>query len=159
MPGTDVGPETPRDVPVAPPPPPPTWGETPQAAPERQLRRTTDDKMIFGVAGGLGRYLGVDPIIVRIAFVALAVFGGSGVLLYLLGLVLIPEEKPGDHVAAAGPTAFGPGGNVAAFIGGALVVLGSMSLVGRLVPGLSDLLGPALLVTVGVLVILIGGRR
>jgi phage shock protein C len=157
MPGTtEAGPDTPRDVPVAPPPPPPSWEP---AAPERLLRRTTDDKIVFGVAGGLGRYLGVDPIVVRIAFVALTVFGGSGVLLYLLGLVLIPEEKPGDHVAGAGASHGMSSPNVAAAIGGALIVLGSMSLVGRLIPGFSDLLGPALLVTVGVLVIVIGGKR
>ena len=46
----------------------------------------------LGVAGGLGRYAGIDPLIFRILFVVLAVFGGSGLLLYALGWLLVPED-------------------------------------------------------------------
>ncbi len=58
----------------------------------RQLRRSRDDRMIAGVCGGLGRYVGIDPIIFRIVLAALAVFGGVGLLLYALGWLLIPED-------------------------------------------------------------------
>jgi phage shock protein C len=133
-----------------------TAGPGPQEQP-RPLRRPTDDRVLFGVASGLGRYLGVDPVVVRVAFVLLAVFGGSGVLLYLLGLVAIPEERAGETVL---PPARGAGGQTAAAVIGAVMVLvGSISLLGRLVPGLGDLIGPVLLVAVGVSVILLGGRR
>ena len=45
-----------------------------------------------GVAAGLARYLGVDVMIIRLAFVVLTIVGGAGIPLYLGGLLLIPEE-------------------------------------------------------------------
>ncbi len=48
--------------------------------------------MIGGVCGGLGRYVGIDPIIFRIVLAALAMFGGVGLLLYALAWLLVPEE-------------------------------------------------------------------
>jgi phage shock protein PspC (stress-responsive transcriptional regulator) len=51
------------------------------------------------VAGGLGRYFNVDPLIFRVVLVTLAIFGGSGLLLYAIGWLLIPEE--GEHESEA----------------------------------------------------------
>jgi len=56
------------------------------------LRRSRADRKLAGVAGGLGRYAGVDPLIFRILFVVLAFFGGSGILLYALGWLLIADD-------------------------------------------------------------------
>ena len=64
------------------------------------LRRSFQDRMLTGVAGGIGHYFGVDAMIVRIAFVVLTVFGGVGIPLYLAGLLLIPEE--GSDISIAG---------------------------------------------------------
>jgi len=63
------------------------------------LRRTRDDRVIGGVCGGLGRYLGVDPVLMRIAFVILAFAGGGGILVYLIAWVLIPAERPGEDLS------------------------------------------------------------
>ena len=68
----------------APPPLPP--------APRPPLRRSQSDKVIAGVAGGFARWLGIDPVIVRVILVVLAVFGGSGLLLYVIGWLFIPME-------------------------------------------------------------------
>lgn len=125
----------------------------------RVLRRSTDDRVLFGVAGGLGRYFDIDPVIVRIAFVLLAVFGGSGVLLYVIGLVAIPEQRPADPVGATGSSRGRAGQDVGVALGAVLIVIGSLTLAGRFLPAVGDLLGPALLVTTGVLVIVLGGRR
>jgi len=57
--------------------------------------------MLTGVAAGLARYLGVDPIIIRIAFVVLTVFGGTGIPLYLAGLLLIPEDGSDQSIAGS----------------------------------------------------------
>ena len=54
-----------------------------------------------GVAAGLARYLGVDVMIIRLAFVVLTVFGGAGVALYLAGLLLIPEEGSVQSIASS----------------------------------------------------------
>jgi phage shock protein PspC (stress-responsive transcriptional regulator) len=68
----------------APPPLPP--------APRPPLRRSQSDKVIAGVAGGFARWLGIDPVIVRVVLVVLAVFGGPGILLYGIGWAFIPLE-------------------------------------------------------------------
>lgn len=73
---------------TAPPPAPPA-----ALAPTRPpLRRSRTDRKIAGVAGGLGRYTDIDPLVFRVVLAVLAVFGGSGILLYALGWLLVPEE-------------------------------------------------------------------
>ena len=73
-----------------------------RAAPERVLlRRSYEDRMLGGVAGGLAQYFGVDAMIVRIAFVVLTVFGGAGIPLYLAGLLLIPDEGSDQSIAGS----------------------------------------------------------
>ena len=78
------------------PPPPPPPGVPPGPAP--RLTRSRTDRVAAGVAGGLGQYFGVDPIIFRIAFVALTLAGGAGVALYGAAWLLIPEEGASDSV-------------------------------------------------------------
>ncbi|MGI5212081.1 PspC domain-containing protein [Plantactinospora sp. CA-290183] len=71
----------------------------PNQAPYKQLRRPTTDRMIAGVASGLGRYLNVDPTLVRVLFVGFAVVtGGLGLLAYPVMWFLMPEE-PADAPA------------------------------------------------------------
>jgi len=70
---------------------------TSSAAPPR-LTRATDDKVVAGVCGGLGRHFGVDPVVFRIAFVVTALAGGSGVLLYLVAWLLVPDDHSGATV-------------------------------------------------------------
>ena len=65
----------------------------------RRPRRSTGDRKIAGVAGGLGRAFGIDPVLIRVAFVVLTIFGGFGGLLYVLGWLLLPAD--GDEVSAA----------------------------------------------------------
>lgn len=58
--------------------------------------------MIGGVAGGIARYLKVDPTLIRIAFVLVALFAGGGVLLYLILWVVVPKEGDGHTLAEEG---------------------------------------------------------
>ena len=62
----------------------------PSAAPGRFLRRRTTDRVIGGVAGGLADYFNVDPLLIRIGFVGLIIFGGAGLVLYVIAWLLIP---------------------------------------------------------------------
>ena len=57
-----------------------------------QLTRSRSDRMIAGVCGGLARYFNVDPSLIRLAFALAFVFGGSGLLLYLILWVVLPAE-------------------------------------------------------------------
>ncbi|MCD6638304.1 MAG: PspC domain-containing protein, partial [Nocardioides sp.] len=62
-----------------------------------RLRRSVTDRHVAGVAGGLARHLDVDPILIRVAFVIGAFFGGAGVLLYLAVWLFVPEEGTQDQ--------------------------------------------------------------
>jgi phage shock protein PspC (stress-responsive transcriptional regulator) len=59
-------------------------------AKKKQLTKSTEDKIIFGVCGGLGEYFEVDSILFRIAFIILTFAGGGGILIYLLLALLMP---------------------------------------------------------------------
>ena len=58
-----------------------------------RMYRDTDHRVIGGVCSGMGAYWGIDPVIVRIIFIALALGGGLGVLVYLILYIVIPEAK------------------------------------------------------------------
>lgn len=71
--------------------------ESPQTeqAPQRKLFRSREDRVLGGVAGGLGKYFNVDPIIFRIGFVGLTLVSGIGLILYLGALLFVPVEGEG----------------------------------------------------------------
>ena len=62
------------------------------------LRRASDRPMIGGVAEGIGRHLDVDPLLIRVVFAALTVFGGAGLVLYLLAWLTIPRDAEHDSI-------------------------------------------------------------
>jgi phage shock protein PspC (stress-responsive transcriptional regulator)/signal transduction histidine kinase len=76
---------------------------------ERALRlpaglvRAGDNRMVAGVAGGTGRYLGVDPTALRLALVVLTFANGVGAVLYLAGWALLPDEDPAAPPPAGRP--------------------------------------------------------
>ena len=112
--------------------------------------------MIAGVCGGLGRYLGVDPVLLRVAFVVLTIAGGSGILIYAVAWIAIPEEKPEEAVGAIQPTASTTG---RILVGTALIALGTILLVDRFVSWFDKVIGPLTLVALGVAVLVWGARR
>ncbi len=58
----------------------------------KRLYRVREGRILAGVCTGLAAYFGVDAVIVRLVFAALTLFGGLGVLLYVCGWAIIPEE-------------------------------------------------------------------
>src|SRR4051794_36186997 len=58
----------------------------------RRFTRSSSDRVIAGVAGGLGRYFSIDPVVVRIAFVVLTFFGGAGFIAYGAAWLLVPSD-------------------------------------------------------------------
>ena len=73
---------------------PETVSQTPKSgAPHKKLYRDTTDMMAGGVASGIAAYLGIEPIIVRIAFVLFTLSWGFGIAIYILLWVLMPEAK------------------------------------------------------------------
>lgn len=67
-------------------------GSQPTGATPRRLRRRTSERVLGGVAGGLGDYFNIDPLLIRIAFVGLMIFGGAGLVLYVVAWLLIPAD-------------------------------------------------------------------
>src|SRR3954452_5859102 len=54
------------------------------------LRRSSHDRMVAGVAGGIGEYFDIDPVLVRIGFVAATLFAGAGLFLYPIAWLVVP---------------------------------------------------------------------
>jgi phage shock protein C len=74
----------------------------------RRLTRDTQHAVLGGVAAGFGRYLDIDPVLARLAFVLLAFVNGLGILFYLASWLLMPRA---DAVAPAGAPASAPEGS------------------------------------------------
>jgi phage shock protein C len=58
----------------------------------RKLYRSRTNRTLAGVCGGLSQYFNTDATLIRVLFVVLAVVGGSGLLIYLLLWIVVPEE-------------------------------------------------------------------
>ncbi|KAA1422341.1 PspC domain-containing protein [Mumia zhuanghuii] len=69
---------------------------TPHAGALTDIRRTEDGRMVAGVCAGIGRYLGIDPVIPRIIFGVLTLVGFGGVLAYAAAWILLPDEETGE---------------------------------------------------------------
>ncbi len=140
----------------------------------RGLYRSRTDSVIGGIAGGIANYLNTDPTIIRILFVLLAIFGGGGVLIYLILWIAVPIEpaysyhnmdqktKQGDEKGSAPGT---PGqehfsGNTqkkqdgSLIAGLALIAVGVIFLVDRFVPHIDfEDLWPIILLVAGIALI------
>ena len=60
---------------------------------EKRLYRSRTDRMVWGVCGGLAKYFGIDPTIIRIIFVLLVFANGSGILAYIVLAIVVPLES------------------------------------------------------------------
>jgi phage shock protein C len=78
-----------------------------------RLYRSRTDRVLFGVAGGMADWLDVDPSVVRLVWAILVLFGGAGLLLYIVAALVIPEE-PWEAAAPMPGTPGGPGTDAAA---------------------------------------------
>ena len=58
----------------------------------KQLYKSNTNKKVAGVCGGIGEYLGIDPTIVRLGFVALSFLAGGGLMVYILAAIIIPTD-------------------------------------------------------------------
>lgn len=131
----------------------------------RRLLRSRDERVLGGVCGGIGEYLGVDPVLIRLAAVLLVFAGGAGVIAYIVGWIVIPEEPEG---AAREPRAAKAAGEDEAMQGRARVIagavlagLGGLLLLDILLPISFDhnVILPVLLIVIGAAVIARGTAR
>ncbi|MBA3875721.1 MAG: hypothetical protein C0498_02085 [Anaerolinea sp.] len=133
-----------------------------------RLYRSRDERVLFGVAGGVAEWLDVDPALVRIVFALLVLTAGVGLLLYIIMALVVPEEPelvagppvPGDADATsaspAAPARAERDGRGVVIFGAILILVGLWFLLRRFVPALDEgLLGPVILIVIGAL--LLGG--
>ena len=59
---------------------------------QKKLLRSIDNRMVCGVCGGVGEYFNVDATLIRLVWVLASLFGGSGLLAYIIAAIIIPEE-------------------------------------------------------------------
>ena len=59
---------------------------------EKKLYKLNEGKVLDGVCGGIAKYFGLDPTIIRVAWVIFSTLGGSGILAYIICALIIPRE-------------------------------------------------------------------
>jgi len=64
----------------------------------KRLYRSRKNKILAGVCGGIGEYFSIDPVIIRIIAVVLFFWGGSGILAYIIGMIIIPVAPYTEEV-------------------------------------------------------------
>ena len=62
--------------------------------PSEKLYRSRTNRQVAGVCGGLAERFNVDPTLVRVLFIVLAIFGGAGIVLYIALWIVVPEQPP-----------------------------------------------------------------
>lgn len=62
---------------------------------EKKLYKSSTDKKLAGVCGGIAEYFDIDPTLIRLAWVLFCALGGSGVLAYIIAAIIIPEAPAG----------------------------------------------------------------
>lgn len=96
----------------------------------KRLKRSTSNKIIAGVCGGIGEYFDIDPVIIRIIWVILAFMPSSpGVLAYIICALIIPESNGAAHNNSSTNTS-----NTPIFIGIALIAIGGFMLLDIIFP-------------------------
>jgi len=108
----------------------------------KRLYKSRKNKVIDGVCGGIGEYFGVDPVMVRVIFVLFFFFGGSAILAYIIGMLIMPRaplnleqekksEKESSSYETAKPTAIEPKkeSNTASTIGAGGLVVGIIMII------------------------------
>ncbi len=69
----------------------------------KRLYRSHSNRVLGGVCGGLGQYFNIDPVLIRLVWLLLILFGGIGLLLYVIAWLIIPMEPEADEARRAAP--------------------------------------------------------
>ncbi len=133
----------------------------------QRLYRSQTNKVFAGVCGGLSEYFDVDPVVLRILFVLMVLFGGTGIVLYIAAIFIVPKKPfvfgESTTAATAGSVSVNPTSNtnVRNWFGIALVSIGAILLLANLdifhffnfVEGAFEFIFPVLLIIGGMAVI------
>lgn len=133
---------------------------------KKKLYRSRTNKIIGGVCGGLGEYFEIDPVLIRVLFVFLAFFHGSGLILYLLLLIIVPQapitfdeqvdQSLEDETSQVTPVEIkSQKRDTKKIFGIILLVLGTLLLLDNLIPAFNiELAFPLILIIAGLYLVL-----
>jgi phage shock protein C len=134
----------------------------------RRLYRCRENRVLAGVAAGVAEFFGLDPTLVRVLWF-LSIFAGGVSLLVYIGLaIIVPLEPLADGAVAAHTEPIeshrhgrGSGAQWVTFFGIALVLLGSLALIGSLLPNVASwrYLGPLFIIGIGAVLVFGAMRR
>jgi phage shock protein C len=145
--------------------------EPQQAQPAKRLYRAKKNQMIAGVCSGLGEYFSIDPAIIRLIFILATIFGGYGVIVYIILWIILPEEsndKVGSEETvkkniasmrdkandfASEMKTDSNSGRMRIIIGAVLIGLGLMFFLDNFGIFRADIFWPLVLVAIGVLIL------
>ena len=132
----------------------------------QRLFRSQTNKVFAGVCGGLAEYFDVDPVVLRLLFVLMVLFGGTGVVLYIAAIFIVPKKpfvfgEPASATELTTNTPLQQNGNVRNWFGIALVAIGVILLLANLdifhffnfIEGAVEFILPVLLIIIGMAVI------
>lgn len=146
----------------------------------QRLYRSEDDRVIAGLCGGLGEFFDIDPTIIRIIFVILTIWGGIGIILYIIGALVVPINPAGASGEHKGDREeFNQKVNVVAseikenirrrrgdrwgsekLLGILILVAGAVLLLQEIFPNnIHNIFWPAILILCGVLILTGGSRK
>ncbi|NLO82169.1 MAG: PspC domain-containing protein [Clostridiales bacterium] len=138
---------------------------------KKRLYRSRTQRMIGGVCGGIAEYFDIDPTLVRLLFVLSIFIGGTGIILYILALIVMPEapyydvQVEDDNVDAGGGDFIHnvSGNRGAAILGGVLIIIGLLSLVKRIIPDvwyfIKNLSWPIAFILIGIAIIFMAFKK
>ncbi len=138
---------------------------------DRKLYRSRSDKVLGGVCGGLAEYFDVDPVLIRVLFVAVTLGGGAGILAYIILWIVMPqrpieleyakgnleeEREDGEIENIEDKKSFERGSSKGKlYAGAALITIGGLWFLEEILPDFDfDLVYPAALILIGLIILL-----
>ncbi|QUH24405.1 PspC domain-containing protein [Serpentinicella alkaliphila] len=103
---------------------------------KKRIYLSKENSVISGVCGGIGEYFDIDPTVVRLFWILFSIFGGAGIIGYIIAMVIIPEnphstceEYDTSYKSNETYKNYSNKGNI--IVGGALIAIGSVYLLQR----------------------------
>ncbi|MDD5062955.1 MAG: PspC domain-containing protein [Candidatus Marinimicrobia bacterium] len=144
----------------------------------KKLYRSDQQKIVAGVCGGIAEYFEIDPVLIRLIWIVLIVFGGTGILAYLIAWIVIPtrQMKNEEPVVKEEPVVEKPESkpqsqsqNMRLFWGIVLILIGLLIVANQfwwpldffrlVIKGIFKFFIPAILIVLGIFIILQGSER
>ena len=86
---------------------------------QKKLHRSSSNRVLAGVCGGLAEYFDVDPLLIRLAWVVFSIVGGAGILAYIIAIFVIPKDDDNTN-----PTVSMPSSDGAKLVGFTFIAIG-----------------------------------